>query len=56
MILGYFALTYLSHHLGENTKETSVFRNWVYKELPKLLAPKESNTTPDKRICGSIAR
>ena len=44
----YFVLTYLSHHLGENTKETSNFRKWVYKELPNLLAPNKQHAIPNE--------
>ena len=46
----YFVLTYLSHHLGENTKETSNFRKWVYKELPNLLARKENKAAAHNKV------
>ena len=40
----YFVQTYLGHHIGLDSaishKETSLFRNWVYKELPQMLANK----------------
>jgi predicted phage terminase large subunit-like protein len=32
----FFVQTYLLHHINECKKETSVFRNFVYNDLPKL--------------------
>lgn len=32
----YFVKTYLSHHVGGDKKDSSIFRNWVYDELANI--------------------